>query len=420
MFSGRRKMFEIGKDVLIAALIVSALLLARQTGLFGSGGSDGSILQSHDVPTENGSVAAAAIPYYIAAVPESGGRYGLTHGEERVTEMYNRFSAILGEALGSSGQPEQVEEARWREALTKPGVYFDYLYPQSLSVLSGWLGTEISGSAAAHAARRICLALEEDSLMLYYIRADNGEFCRCETALSASMLSSRMEEYMPNGAQFCFELTEDAAIDAYALMEDGIQSFNSLSGTNPLRDAGAAERLTDLFGFSGSVRSYSETDGIVYVEGDATLRVSSSGTVTYRCQEGGVELGGASASVQTVVEEARKFCISGPGSVCGAARLGLSGLRFEQAGNTCVLTFEYASNGVPVRLTDGAAVELTVQNGTLREAVVHYRSYSAEAETVSPLPQTLALAAVRAVGGGEPLLTYVDTRKEVTLQWIAA
>lgn len=419
MFKSRKKLLELGKDVLIVLLIVSALLLARQTGLFGVG-EGGNILQSHDVPTENGSVSAAALPYYIAAVSESGGRCGLTRGEAEVTEMYNRFSAILGEALGSSGQPEQVEEAQWRAALTMPGVYFDYLYPQTLSVLSGWLGTEISGSAAAHSARRICLAPEGDSLMLYYIRADSGEFCRCETALSASMLSARMEGYTPNGAQFCFELSEDETLDAYALLEDGIRPINNLSGTNPLRDAGAADRLTDLFGFSGSVRSYSETDGIVYVEGDATLRVSASGTVTYRCQTGGVELGGASASVQTVVEEARRFCMTGPGAVSGAARLGLSGLRYEQTGNTCVITFEYAADGIPVRLTDGAAVELTVRSGVLREAVVHYRSYSAEAETVSPLPQKLALAAVRSVGGGEPLLAYADTRKDVTLQWIAA
>lgn len=419
MFKNRKKLIEFGKYVLIAALTVSALLLGNLTGVFSGLNGDG-ILPGDDPITESGNLTAAAVPYIMAATPDAhSGRYGATYDSVRVEALYNRFSAALGEALGSSGTPVEVNEAQWRAALTGAGVYFDYLYEQPLSVLAAWLGTEITGGAASHTARRICLAMEGDGLALYYMRPRSGGYYRCDTALSVSAFAARLREYTANGASFVWELTEDEDLDAYALLEEGLLTLPAVSGTNPLRDAAASAQLPGIFGLNAS-RHYSEQDGTVYVEGDATLRVLNSGMVSYRCPEGGLELGGTVMSAQAVVEAARVLCQKGPGASCAAAELGLSGLRYDQGNNTYSVSFEYIINGVPVRLADGAAVELTITDGRLCEAVMYFRSYAPSGETATPLPQGLALAAVRSAGGGEPLLAYVDTRKEVSLQWLAA
>ena len=420
MFKDRKKLLEIGKDVLIVLLLVSAVVLGHASGVLVLG-RDSVLTPIAAARPESSGVTAAALPYAIAVVPdEYGGRFGLTHGEAAIAETFDRFSAALGEALGSSGTPEEVPAERFAQALSGPGVYFDYLYPQPLSLLACWLGTELTGDAGAHTARRICLAVEDDSLALYYVRARSGETYRCDTALSASTISARIREYTPNGAKLVGELTDDAALDACTLLEEELTALPQLSGTNPLRDTALAAQLPELFSLSGAARSYAEAEGTVYVENDATLRVHATGEVYYRCMTEGPELGGASASTQTVVEAARGFCQRGPGASCGAARLGLSELRYDPEENSYSISFEYCADGVPVRLSDGPAVTLTVRNGFLTEAVLRYRCYTPTEETVTPLPRPLALAAVRSVGGGEPLLCYVDTRRDVMLQWTAA
>ncbi len=419
MAERKKRLLEIGKDILILLLIVSALLLGRQSGMM-SGLRSGGIAQSEGRGNVSAGAVAAAEPFAVAVTDvDSGGRCGLTHGLERVGEAYDRFSAALGEALGSSGEPEQVSEAAWQEALRGPGVYFDYYYEQPLSLLAVWLGTEIDGGAASHTARRICLALEGGSLALYYVRARYGEYYRCATALSASTLSARLQEYAANGAVFAFEIDGETTVDAYTLLEPGLQSYPRVTATNPLRDSALLASLPGLFAFS-AMRSYSETDGTVFVEGDATMRVDANGTVTYRCKTEGFALGKAGMDPQTAVEAARALCERGPGASCGSAVLGLSNLQYEQESDTYYICFAYAVDGVPVRFTEGPAVELTISKGFLQEAVLRYRSYTSDADTLVPLPREQALAAAGAMGGGSLTLTYVDTLRSVSLQWLTA
>lgn len=427
MRKDKKKLRELGKDLLIAALVVSALLLGRASGILGSLLPDGvtGIFtglggSTPGETTESGAVTAAAVPFAAAVTGSVGMRYGLTYGEERVAELYGRFSAALGEALGSSGTPEAITEAQWRDALDGPGVYFDFLYEQPLSVLAVWLGTEITGGASSHTARRICLAPEGDGLTLYYLRERDYSFYRCETALSASAFAQWLEAYTPNGAAFAWELSDDESLDPYALLETGLLTLPVVTASNPCRETVSAADLQALFGFTVAL-SYAESDGtVVYVEGDATLRVSPAGTVSYRCAEGGLGLGPEGMSTQAAVEAARALCQRGPGSGSGAGSLGLSGVRYDQATEAYIICFDYAVDGIPVVLPDGPAVELTIAGGTLREAVMRFRCYTPEEETCTPLPAEQALAAVCAKGGGEPLLAYVDGQGAVELQWLAA
>ena len=223
----KRRIIELGKDLIILLLIASALLLGFRSGVIDRLRRNIDPAGQPDGPVST-SVSAAAVPFVIAVVgEESGGRCGQTYGVARVGETYERFSAVLGEALGSSGNPEQISEAQWRAALSGPGVFFDFLYDQPLSLLAGWLGTEIVGGAASHTARRICLSLEGDRLALYYIRARYGEFYRCDTALSSSTLSARLKENPANGALFAFELDEDTAVDAYVLLSRGCRASHT-------------------------------------------------------------------------------------------------------------------------------------------------------------------------------------------------
>jgi hypothetical protein len=83
------------------------------------------------------------------------------------------------------------------------GVYFDYLYVQPVSSLSHRLGVEIAPDLGQHAARRFCLAVEEESVALYYIREKDGMAYRCATVLNSVRLTERLAGYVRRRRPVC-------------------------------------------------------------------------------------------------------------------------------------------------------------------------------------------------------------------------
>ncbi len=145
----------------------------------------------------------------------------MKYNGDALDEAYDWFTASLGEALGSSGDPVEVGMDEWDGALHGSGVFFDYLYDQSLASLANWLGVEISSDASLHTARRLCLAIEDGAVSLYYIRAVDGKAYRCETALNSGTSRVPPRRICPNGAQFAFEAGEgyDSFDPYYAVLQ---------------------------------------------------------------------------------------------------------------------------------------------------------------------------------------------------------
>ena len=188
---------QTAQDVLILALTVSAVLLAGGGGLLGL--TDGLSAGVLGTQTEQGygqqqGYTAAAEPLSMMLTPEAGAHCGIMYSEDELSDAYERYSATLAEALGSSGEPQEISEQEWRAALGETGVFFDFYCDFQLSSLAIWLGTDISGSAAGHTARRICIYLDEGQVWLSYIRSrDSGGFYRCSTSVSASEFAARVD-----------------------------------------------------------------------------------------------------------------------------------------------------------------------------------------------------------------------------------
>ena len=170
----KRRIIGLAQDVLILALTVSAVLLAGGGGLLGL--TDGLSAGVLGTQTEQGygqqqGYTAAAEPLSMMLTPEAGAHCGIMYSEDELSDAYERYSATLAEALGSSGEPQEISEQEWRAALGETGVFFDFYCDFQLSSLAIWLGTDISGSAAGHTARRICIYLDEGQVWLSYIRS---------------------------------------------------------------------------------------------------------------------------------------------------------------------------------------------------------------------------------------------------------
>lgn len=428
-----KKRRELLKTIVIVLLIISAVTLVLSLSIpdeiiESSSLADflASVFSSSSLPdrTNGGSYSVAARPVYASVNLGDGERYGVKYDETELGAVYDTFSIILGEALGTAGEPVMVDVDEWKQVLSSTSVYFDYLYDQSLSVLSSWLSTGMSSSASLHSVRRIVLADSDDGLQLYYIRSRDGVVYRCDTALEQANFLSLVEGFAANGSKFAFELSGIwDSIDEYMLVASGSMQQPELNVKNPISDALTPQELMELFELNSVVAySYSETDGTqVYVDGDATLRISPDGTVAFR-QTGGEKLNvsySANSELSDTVEYAFALAMRCVGEHCGSAGLQLSNLAYDTETGEYTITFQYVYNSLPILRSDGrACAEISIGNGVVTRATMCFRSYEPTGGTLDLLPEIQAVAIISAKGGGEPLLCYEDDGIAVSAQWI--
>ncbi len=421
----KRRIIGLAQDVLILALTVSAVLLAGGGGLLGL--TDGLSAGVLGTQTEQGygqqqGYTAAAEPLSMMLTPEAGAHCGIMYSEDELSDAYERYSATLAEALGSSGEPQEISEQEWRAALGETGVFFDFYCDFQLSSLAIWLGTDISGSAAGHTARRICIYLDEGQVWLSYIRSrDSGGFYRCSTSVSASEFAARVDESLPNGAEYAFELAPSYdALDPYTVLVQGTIRLDMLSSENSLRYAGD-EELFAAFGLNSLLAStYPESDGTqVSVEGEATLRLGSDGELKYSLKL--LEENETSLSPSDAIELTRRLIEATAGSCCGEARLRLSYVYCDSATGEYTICYDYVYDGVPISLAGREhAAEIVVTGDRVTYASILFRSFEATGGTETPLPARLAAALLQAEGGGELRLCYSDDLETVKTDWIKA
>lgn len=386
-------------------------------------------LRSRVEPEETGAgYAAAASPFCIVITPQEGAHCAVMYDGAELDEAYSRFSSTLGEALGSSRDVSAVSEEAWRDALSGRGVYFDFYNDFLLSTYSIWLGTAMTGEASGHTARRVCLALEDGEVALYYIRAraSGGQaFYRCATALPADALSALLESAMPNGAEFNFERGDSfSRVDPYFVLTADSPQVYAASSYNSLQELGTDAAMSAFGMNSYLAQNYPEADGtLVWVDGEATLRLGPDGTVHYssRQPERGEEprMGPA-----TAIEYGRSIVEATLGQVSGDAELQLSFIYFdegteEQPGTEAYqLRFNYVLNGLPVELSGfESAAEIRFVGGTVYYAEMVFRSFVRGNSLEDVLPSDMVASIVQSEGGGEPRLSYIDTAEGVSVRW---
>ena len=401
------------KDVGIAALALAALVMTVQlTGL-------PDFLRARNAGADSGAPvtdrASLLGPYAAAVTLSDGTRCGAAWGSGSQA-IYERFSALLGEALGSAGNPVRATAESWREALSGPGAYFDFRAQLPLALLAEWLGAQTPEWDAGDSAGELVLALEDNAVRLYY---RSGEaWYSCATALNGAVLTERLGEFSPNGAVFAFEAGED-----YALVEDTVLLYGSrdtlqnYTVRTPLQAGQSAAELLAAFGMNSYMaNSYTEADGAdIYVEGTMSLRLSGDGTVRFWDTEPAAgELSPAAAAelaartVQSALEE-----------TMGAAELRLWSLEYRDTGYTVQLC--YCLDGVPV-LRNGApcAAKVEITGTDVSWAEITGLEFTASGGTEAPMPPELEAALVQSAGGGSMEMWYQLWNDQLRADWVTA
>lgn len=416
----RRRLLGYMQDLVIVLLLVSAVALVVESGVLSLteqlSGDSGQAALGHS------GYEAAAKPLCIVLTPDEGMHCAIIYNDEALQLGYERYSSTMAEALGSSGEPEQITQEQWEAALHGPGVYFDYYGDFQLSILAIWLGTEMSGEASGHTARRLCLAVEDESVYLYYIRERGEGGCyRCQTAVPAAELSGRISESMPNGAEYNFELESPYKdIDRCMIILNDELTIEAAGAANSLLAANTDSIMAKLGMNSYLALSYPESDGgTVKIEGEATLKLGADGELRYTRRVLDDEEP-SRLSPSDAIELARQLVQDTVGAAAGDAELWLSYMYYDRETQQYTLNFDYVLGGVPVSISGrDSAVELTVYGNSVVSATMLFRSYEllGRNESPSPYPSLIAATLVQSQGGGEPRLCYVDRPEGVSSEW---
>ena len=417
----KQKVFDWLRRGAIVVLFVTALLLLRHTGyyagfrdmLLGSvdSGETGQVIESE--------TAHAAVNIQPLAVtvcgPDGGARYGAAY-DGNTAAVLRRFSVELGEALGSASDPVEIDEETFRDCLAGCGVSFRFLCPLQLRLLSGWLGTEMSGAAADDSAAFLCLAASETAISLCY-RTTEGRCFRCATAAKPDVLRSRTTEYPPNGALFAWET--DRVADGDFLLPPDSPDHSLVTPTVTLPQGADRDALLRAMGMNSFVASsYSESDGtVVYVNDETSLRINPSGTVFFRRA--------ASPSVQdaddlaAAADGAWRVAERSIALYCGDAAVSFAGASYNESQRTVTVLLDYTVDGVPVSMASGHAAEIVFRGDALIQARLQFRSFALTEEKTTLLPylQAVAIAAAR---DAEPALVYEDAGDSMECIWVIA
>lgn len=414
-----RRLINWAQNALILLLVAGAVILAAGPSGFGVGTElrpEGAFAREEYVSPEYG---AAAEPMCIVVTPEEGVHDAALYSSRDLSDAYRAYSAALAEALGSAGEPVEVDAATWERAISSSGVYFDYYTDCQLSSFAIWLGSEMTSSAAAHTARRLCLALEDGSVALYYMRARQGTWYRCDTELNYSELAGRVAESGPDGASFVFEHDgKYEGVDPYWVIASGQTEVRTIAGEDSV--SGSAERIMEAFGMNSMLaQDYYEADGTqVCLEGGATLRLGAAGTL--RFTRSSLPERSAVLSPSDAVELTRGILEETVGLESGVAVLRLSSIYCtDPERGDYVLRYDYAVDGLTVSIQGReCAAEFRISGGTVYSADMICRAYSYTGGAERPLPASLTATLVAADGGGEPRLAYIDTFGAVRADWI--
>jgi len=415
--SNSRRAIELAKTVLILLLSLNALFLAWQTGLFNDVFAAfpviGNVIElvrgtTSPVEVDGATIKEAARPMTIIITNEQGERFGVRNDTELRNFAYDRAISILGEALGSASSHSEVTEEQWREALSKSGVFFEYIKPVRLSVLDGWLGANMPDALEDVKIRRIFVSFGEERSRIYYQEYINGLFFGADTASTAGK-AQELYMFLPNGAMFAFETGLRGSERApYMLITSQVYHPDVRSVA-----AGTQEQLLEasLFVFGHFVAPPSYFSGDVLVCRGATFNISVylDGMVTYRRTDILTEDSEAQElSLSEMIEQARMITADSIGEISGDAEILFESIEYFQGVYT--VYFGYYIAGGRVYLNDDKyASVISFTSGIISEAELNFRNFTYSGYSTRLLPQRQALAAA----GGEFILSYSDTGPEI-------
>lgn len=423
--TARRKRRDLIQNLAIVALSLSAVLLFAQSQIYNLISDQGGLtdqLSGASAADTAQQTASLTAPVRVA-VTGPYDRYGTFLTTD--AEAFSDLGLLLKESLGSAGTLTPCREAEFVSALNASSVFYDFLSPLPLSILSELVGGGGEGGFPDIQARQLVLSAQEGGVRLY-VWDGRDSFLSCAVLpISPEDLTEIVNSCTLPVVLFAFDEAEldeaYARVAPRSLLPAELPELPALSASNPLTDS---DQLLTGLRFNPSTKNrYTDANGTEIIrETDRSLQIGSGGTVAY---EGGaepvVEIQ-AAGDVPTLLEAATgawSLLRGLLGDLPGEAALYLESV--SRSDEVTTLRFGYHVDGVPVRFSDGSsAAEVTLTGTVVTRLSLRFRQYTASGETslLLPLRQALAIAAADHEGA-ELFIGYADGGASVSAQWMA-
>ena len=420
----KHRLTELGKDVLIALLVLANLVLGimclpKKTltetkwlasalrpfaGLFGLNEAE----LTYTAPATGGTITGAAQPIAISLNTEAG-RQSAQYDFAALDDLYGQYGSLLAQALESAAELQSCTRAQLYAALRANSAAFCFPGAIAPEVLGVWLGVR---APEAEAAQWYVLAQEQDTVTLYLL----GQQCyAAQTDLSSQTFAALQASAVPDGSFFAFESGEApySGLDALSLVRAGKTAYIGISA-NPC-DARFISALATQTGINpyGDARYVDNSGATSFTETGLTLRISAQGLITLRITQPDSRYQSASVAQSDRIEAARSLISSLTGDAYGDARVYLQ--TYTQTGNDAVCTFAYYLSGIEVAPQSGA-IEIRFSGTQITQASVPYRVYSLDTQPSALLPAAQA-AACLPDGSSLRLLYADDGSGQLSLGW---
>lgn len=411
--TGRRRLIELGKDLLILLLACSSVLLAARTPMFRQL-RGWAIPAPPRQPVEARPGVEALLPYALA-VRNDMGLYGISYDPSQLSRAFDTLLPFLTEALSTAQQPQSATQRQWAAMLDLPGAYFLFQGSVPLDTLAVW-----SAGAGGPQGQAQALVLCRDGSQVRLGWRDGDNYYQAAALASyEGRLDNALDSFAPNGAAFAGTLA--ASDEAYAALEPWVliplttpqPREYTVAAPDLVSDASSLDALLRALGFQSTAGSaYRVGEELAVTEGGGRVRVDAAGRVVYHAGEENrfpVACAGQTPTQEEAARAAWELLERAMAPWKAGESFLLTGI--EKTSDGWSVAFSSRLEGIPV-LTgqEGWCGEFTVTNRSISGFTLHLRSYTAT-DRFPLLPgQRLAAAALGALskGSGRLALCYQD------------
>ena len=415
----RRQRKDFWQNITITLLAVSAVALFLQTQLYQLGADKYGHLFAFSAvqadPADIRQTEGLTAPVRVA-VSGPYGRYASVtmHTDE---DAFSGMGRVLGEALDSAREMEECTEERFRTALIGTAVFYDFLNPLPLSILSDLTG--MPATAQEKDARGLAVAMDEGGVALFLWDGAEG-YSRCDTSVTPESLESQVNRFEMSSVRFAFEYAEAETIMPYTLF---LQDAPTLPVLKESILNAEVEDLLEALQFNPRTNyRYRESENTeVVVEGSRTLRIHTDGSISYRGGEEEVLRIEAADTSPAALAVGCDRLLDSLMAVAGGSQATMYLESCHQDGDTVTLVYEYELGGIPICMYNGeSAAVVTLSGATVEELELRFRQYSATETTSVLLPVRQAAAIARQHGKDELFLGYVGgSVGTLSAEWLA-
>lgn len=279
----------------------------------------------------------------------------------------------------------KIQAEQIYSALSSSSLLIDFPADYSPRLLAKLSGGKNSAIAEEEAKISDVVIVHSPRCELYFCDRSNNRYYRVSLQTSVQDLSLMLEECIKSNENsggavinYSYDLKFDkpfgaqkATLDPLVLIYSTVSEFSSINSKNPLvYQGGINEEIVDdilrVFNISaGKMSRYTEAGGtLVFVENNATLKLSKNGYLEYQATDGGIavsESGDEYANISGVAKLAADI---------GAAVGNGAGIRVGdgEKRDEGKIYLDYVMSGLGIRLdSDGlsSGVEATVEDGRL-------------------------------------------------------